>query len=146
MGRWWEKIPAAVGTVAHRFALLQLCALDLERAWLPTEGAKPSAIGAGRLLAWGVGLLFEEGLQGALSEAGGGGLGDWLHSRAIDIKSGAIVAEGASGDNFAPLCGEATEFLDFLGGEVAVCHNASCVGVSKGAREKVTPVRLWWST
>jgi hypothetical protein len=91
------------------------------------------------LLAQGQGLLFEEGLQGALGEASGGSEGDLLHSSEIDIESVSLVAEGASGDNFAPLCGEATEFLDFLGGEVAVCHNASCVEVKARTKEKVPP-------
>lgn len=69
-----------------------------------------------------------------------------LHRREIDIESGAVVAEGASGDKGAAAGGEAAELLEFVGGEVAVCPDASCVGVSKRAREKVALVRLGWST
>jgi hypothetical protein len=128
--------------VSKRFALLQLNALHLERAWLSAKRAKPSAVGTGLLLAQGVGLLFEESLQGTLGEASGGGEGDLLQSRQIDIESGALVAEGASGDNFAPLGSEAAEFLDFVRGKGAVCHDASCVGVRTRTREKVARVRL----
>jgi hypothetical protein len=146
MGRWGEKVPAAVGTVAHRFALLQLRAMELERAWLAAEGAKPPAIGTGQLLAQGLGLLFKEGLHSPFGEAGGGGLGDLLHGGEIDVESGSVVAEGASGDNLAPLGSEAAEFLDFVEGEGAVCHDASCVRVTTRAKGKVTTVRLWRRT
>ncbi len=142
MGRWGEKVPAAVGTVAYGLAVLQLRALNLERAGLPAEGTKPSTVGTGELLAQGVGLLFEQGLQGALGEAGSGGLCDLLHSGEIDIESGAVIAEGASGDDFAPLGGEAAELLDFVGGEVAVWHDASCVEVRTRAKEQLPSVRL----
>jgi hypothetical protein len=121
---------------------LEVSALDLERAWLTAEGAKPPAVGTGLLRAQGVGLLFQEGLQGALGEAGGGRVGDLLHGGEIDVESGPVVAEGASGDDFAPLCGEAAEFLDVVGGKGAVCHDASCVGVRTRGKEKVAPVRL----
>src|SRR5438552_145232 len=79
MGRWGEKVPAAAGTVADRFAWLQLSALHLEWAFLPAEGTRPSAVGTGLLLAQSLGLLFEEGVQGALRESGGGSQGDLLH-------------------------------------------------------------------
>jgi hypothetical protein len=81
------------------------------------------------LLPQGVGLLFEEGLQGALVEPGGGGLRDLLHGVEIDVESGAGVAEGAAGDDFAPLGRQITEFLELLGGELASRHGASHLGV-----------------
>jgi hypothetical protein len=76
-----------------------------------------------------LGLLFQEDLQGALVEAGGGGLGDLLHGVEVDVQPRAVVAEGAAGDDFAPLGGQITEFLEFLGGELASRHGASCLGV-----------------
>jgi len=66
-----------------------------------------------------LGLLLEEGLQGPLREPGGGGVGDLLPGAEIDVESGPVVAEGAPGDDFAPLGGEVLEFLEFLGGEGA---------------------------
>ena len=139
MGRWGEKVPAAVGTMANRFALLQSCALHLERALLPAGDTRSSAIGTGLLLAQGVGLLFEEGVQGALGEAGRGGAGDLLHGVEIDVEPRAVVAEGASGDDFAPLGGQVTEFLKFFGGERTASHDASCVGVGPIPTEKPVP-------
>jgi len=121
--------------VANRFALLQGWPLHLERAFLAAEDTRPPAVGTGLLLAQGGGLSFEEGLQGSLSEAGGGGEGNLLHGGEIDVESGTVVAEGASGDDFAPLGGEATEFLDFVGRKATACHDASCVGVETRAKE-----------
>src|SRR5947199_9080146 len=106
MVRWGEKVPATVGTVADRFALLQGGPLHLEGALLTAEGARPSAVGTGLLLAQGLRLLVEEGLQGSFGEARRGSVGDLLHGAEIDIESGPRVAEGASGDDFAPLSGE----------------------------------------
>jgi hypothetical protein len=128
--------------VANRLALLQLGAVYLEGALLPADGTRPSALGTGLLLAQGVGLLFQERLQSAFGEAGGGGVGDLLHGIEIDIEPRPLVAEGAAGDNFTPLSGEAVEFLEFLGGEGAACHDASCVGVEISTKEKGDPVRL----
>jgi hypothetical protein len=122
--------------------LVQACALDVERAFLPAEGTRPSAVGTGLLLAQSGGLLLEEGLQGALGETGGGRPGDLLHGPEIDIESGPVVAEGASGDDLAPLGGEVVEFLEFLGRKGAACHDASCIAVKTRAREKVVPVKL----
>jgi hypothetical protein len=127
--------------VADRFALLQSCAADVQGALLTAEDTKPPAVGTGLLLAQGVGLLLEEGLQGALGESVGGGAGDLLHGIEIDLKSGAAVAAGASGDDFAPLGGEAAEFLELLGGEGAVCHDASCLGVETRSGEESFPLR-----
>ena len=128
--------------MADRLALLELAALDLEGAALAAEGTGSPALGTGLLLAQGVGLLFEEGLQSALGEPGGGGAGDWLHGSEIDVEPGAVVAEGAAGNDFAPLGGEAAEFLQFLRGERAVCHDASCVGVKSRKRDGVTPIKV----
>jgi hypothetical protein len=139
MGRWGEKVPATVGTVADRFALSHLCALNLERAFLTTEGTRSSAVGTGLLLTQGVGLLFEEGLQGALGETGSGGVSNLLHCIEIDVEPRPVVAEGASGDDFAPLGGQVTEFLEFFGGERTASHDASCVGVGTSTTEKRVP-------
>ena len=48
------------------------------------------------MLAQGLGLLFEEGLEGSLGKPGGRSVGDLLHSTEIDVESGSVVAEGAS--------------------------------------------------
>ena len=142
MGRWGEKVPAAVGTVADRFALLQLGALHLQGAFLPADDAGASAIGTELLLAQGIGLLFQEGLEGALGKAGGGGTGDLLHGIQIDVEAGAVVAEGASGNDFAPAGGKVAEFLKFLGGEGASWHVVSCLAVETKTRGKMAPVKV----
>jgi hypothetical protein len=119
--------------------LLEWYALDLERTFLPSEDAKASAVGTGPLLAQRLGLLFEEGLEGSFRKSGGRGVSDLLHGAEIDIESGSFVAESASGDDFAPLSGEAVEFLEFVGGEGARGHDASCPGVESKTKEKRVP-------
>jgi hypothetical protein len=128
--------------VANRLALLELAALDLEGAAPAAEGTGSPALGTGLLPTQGVGLLFEEGLQGALGESGGRGAGDLLHGSEIDVGPGAVVAAGAAGDDFAPLGGEVTKVLQFLGGKGAACHDASCVEVRSGKRDGAVPVRV----
>jgi hypothetical protein len=78
----------------------------------------------------GLRLLFEAGLQGPFGQAGGGGLGNLLQGVQIDVEPGAGVAEGPSGDDFAPLGGEVPQFLELLGGELASRHGVSCAGVT----------------
>jgi hypothetical protein len=47
-----------------------------------------------------LGLLFQEGGQGAFAQASGGGAGELLHGLEVGVPSRAVVAEGASGNNF----------------------------------------------
>jgi hypothetical protein len=87
----------------------------------------------------GVGLLFEEGVQGALRQPGGGGEGDLLRGGEIDIEPGPAVVACASGDDFAPLDGELADLVDVLGSEVTACHDASCLGVKTTAKGNGLP-------
>jgi hypothetical protein len=123
--------------VANRFALSQDGALNLERTLLAADGAGPSARRTGLLFAQGGGLLFQKGLQGAFGESSGRGAGELLHGVEIDVEPGPVVAEGASGDDFAPLGGEALELLELFGSEGAACHDASCMEVKKTTSDKI---------
>jgi hypothetical protein len=109
--------------------LVQLAALHVEGAFVTAQDASPSAVGTGLVLAQGLGLLFEQGLQGSLGETGGRGESDLLHGREIDVESRPLVPVDASGDDFAPLGGKLVEFLEFVGCEGVVCHDASCFEV-----------------
>ena len=115
--------------MADRLALPELCAPHVGRALRTAHGTGPSALGAGLSLAPRRGLSLEEDWQGALVEPGGGGLGDLLPGIQVEAEAGAVVAEGAAGDDVAPLGGQGAAFLEFLGGAVASRHGASCLGV-----------------
>jgi hypothetical protein len=110
--------------------LVELSAADREGAWLALDGARPAAGGTGLFGSQGLSLLFEAGLQGPFGQAGGGRLGNLLHGVEIDVEPGSGVAEGASGDDFAPLGSEVTQFLELLGGKLASRHGASCARVT----------------
>ena len=84
----------------------------------PADGARAAAVGAGLLVAEGLGLLLQEGREGAFGQAGGRGAGDLLHGAEIDVGAGAVGAEGVAGDDFAPAGGQLTDFTEVLGGEL----------------------------
>src|SRR5262245_22282806 len=65
--RWGEKVPAAIGTVADRLAVGdRMAALNEEGAVLEGDRAEAAAGGAGLLRAEALGLLLQEGGEGAL--------------------------------------------------------------------------------
>jgi hypothetical protein len=73
-------------------------------------------------LAEGLGLLFQQGGEGAFGEASGRGAGELLHGLEVGVQAGALVAEGAAGDNFAPVGGEVADFLEEFWREFATRH------------------------
>jgi hypothetical protein len=117
--------------MAQWFALAKLPAVEGQGPFLMANGAGAAAVGAGLLGAEGIGLLCEQDGEGALGEPGGGGAGDVLHGLAIDVGAGPLVAEGTAGDDFAPLGGEITDFLEFLGRELASRHGLSCLVLAR---------------
>ena len=100
--------------------------LKVQGAVLAGNRAEAAALGAGLLGTQGVGLTLQEGFEGALDETLGGGLGDLLHSIEIEVEG---VVAGASGDDLTPLSSEVVEFLQFVGGQLAAWHDASCLEV-----------------
>jgi hypothetical protein len=81
-------------------------------------------------------------VQGAFGQASRRCLGDLLHGVKIDIESGAVVAEPATGHNLTPLGRELTDFVEFLGREPAPCHDASCLGVNAKLDREPVPIGL----
>ena len=127
--------------MGDRFGLAELGAVDVEGPFLSAKGTGSSAVGAGLLVAEGVGLLLEERLDGAFGEAGSGGAGDLFHGIKIDVESGA-VAEGAAGDDSAPLGREGADIVELGGGQRAACHTASSLGVGTRPGVKMAPLNL----
>jgi hypothetical protein len=91
-----------------------------------------AAAGRARLLgAKGLGLLLEQGGEGALGQPGGGSAGDLLHGGQIDFGPRAVAAEGVAGDDLAPAGGQRTDFQEVLGREMATRHDEPCLGVAR---------------
>jgi hypothetical protein len=67
-------------------------------------------------------LLFQQGGEGALGQAGGGGAGQLLHGVEVGVQAGPGVAEGAAGDDFAPAGGGVADFLEDFRGKFTTCH------------------------
>lgn len=109
---------------------------DGEEPGLAADGTGAVAGRAGLLLAQAVGLSLEEVLEGALVEAGGGGLGDLLHEVQVGLEPGPVVAEGPPGDDLTPPSGEVTELLELFGGKGPTRHGLSCLGVRATARSE----------
>ena len=113
----------------------------VQGAWLAGHGTESAALGAGKLLAERLGLLFQECGQGSFGQSVGGGLGKLFHGVEIGVESGSVVAEGASGDDFAPVLGEVTDFLEEFGGEFAACHGVyHLVLAAKGKEQFLSPL------
>jgi hypothetical protein len=113
----------------------------VQGAWLAGDGTEGAALGAGKLLAKGLGLLFQERGQGAFGQAISGGLGDLFHGVEIGVESGSLVTEGATCDDFAPALGEVTDFLEEFWGEFAACHGEyHPVLAAKGKKQFLSPL------
>ena len=80
------------------------------------DGARSLAVRTGLAIRQGLGLLFEEGGEGALEQPLSGGLGGLLQGEEVGVQGRAGVAEGTAGNDFAPLVGKVTEILEVLGG------------------------------
>jgi hypothetical protein len=78
----------------------------------------------------GLRLLGQEGREGALEQALGGGLRGLLQGEQVRVQGRAPVAEGPPGDDFAPLGGEVTELLEVLGRQRAGGHELSYLGLA----------------
>jgi len=104
-----------------------LSAVDGEGAFGAGDGTEAAAGGAGLLGPQGGGLLFQEGSESAFEDTGGGGAGDLFHGVYIDVGARPVGAEGATGDNFAPLRREVLNLLEALRGRITLRHTSSCL-------------------
>jgi hypothetical protein len=96
---------------------------------------------AGLLRVQGGGLLRQGSGEGSFGQASGSGQGDLLHGVEVHIQAGALVAEGAAGDDFTPTLGEGADLLEQLRGELATRHGLSCLVLAeKGAYEVLQPL------
>jgi hypothetical protein len=94
------------------------------------DGAEALAIRTGAVLGQGLGLLIEQGGEGALEHALGGGLGGLLQGEEVGVQGRPLIAESPAGSNLSPLSGEITEMLEFLGGQRSGGHAVSCLGLA----------------
>jgi hypothetical protein len=78
-----------------------------------------------------MGLLFQERGESALGESGSGSSGDLFQGGEVGVESGAGLAEGPAGNDFAPLGSQITDFLEVLGRKLRACHRRSCLGVAE---------------
>jgi len=100
--------------VADGFVVSELAPRDIQRSVLPAHRAKLLAVGAGVLGVERLGLLLQEGGEGPFRQAGSRSRGDLLHGLEVDLQARAGLAEGATGNDFAPLGSEFTDFLELL--------------------------------
>ena len=97
---------------------------------LALDGAGALAARTGALFGQGLGLLLQEGGEGALEHPLGGGLGGLLQGEQVGVQGRALRAERPAGGNFPPLGGEITEMLEFLGGKRSGSHEVSFLGLA----------------
>ncbi len=109
--------------MADRFALRDGPAGQVQGPGFALQGTGAAAVRAGGLFAQGLGVLFQQGRQGTLGEAGGGGARKLFHGLEIGIEAGTAVAAGPAGHDFAPAGGQVTDFLEEFGGKFTACHS-----------------------
>jgi hypothetical protein len=113
--------------VAHRLVVRDgLPALDMHGAGFVADGTKLATGGAGLLVAQGVGLLFQEGSQGAFGQSAGSLPGDLLQGGEVGVQAGAVGPEGVSGHDFAPLGSQVTEFAEVFRFQLSTRHLGCC--------------------
>lgn len=109
--------------MADRFALGDGPAGQVQGAGFAVQGTGGAAVGAAGLFAQDLGLLFQQGGEGALGEASGRGAGELFHGLEIGVQAGAVVAVGPAGHDFAPASGEITDFSEEFGGKFTTRHS-----------------------
>jgi hypothetical protein len=122
--------------VADRFALGHCAAGPVQGAGFAAQSTGGAAVGTGYLFAERLGLLFQQEGEGALGEARRSGVGQLLHGLEVSIQSGAAVAEGAAGDDFAPAGSEVADLLEEFGGKLTTCHDRYHLGLATEGREE----------
>jgi hypothetical protein len=100
--------------MAHRLAVGDRGVATLHPAWLEIDRARLLTVGASLLGGQGLALLLKQGSEGALGQAAGCGTGDLFEGGEVDSKSGASIAEGAAGNDFAPLGGKFMHFAELF--------------------------------
>jgi hypothetical protein len=100
-----------------------------------TDGAEAAAVGAGLFGGQGLGLLLQEGGQGALGQAAGGRLGELFEGEEIDVQAGAGVPESPAGATFSPAGRQFADFLEVFRGKKRAGHRLPCLGVTAIRRE-----------
>src|SRR5262249_33943656 len=128
-GRWGEKVPPAGGAGADRGVGGNGGPRWGQRAGRGAGRAGGAAGGAGRggqggRGAGGRGRAPADPRAGC-SVAGGGCAA--LDRVEVHVEAGAILTEGAAGDDFAPAGGEVVELLQHLRCELAARHGLSCL-------------------
>jgi hypothetical protein len=108
--------------VAKRLVQGELAAFDGQRALFVADGAESAAVRTGLLAGKALGLLLQEGGEGALGQAPSGGSGDLLQGLEVDVQARAGVAEEATGHDFSPAGGQFVDFLEFLRREGVLRH------------------------
>jgi hypothetical protein len=86
-----------------------------------------------------VGLLLEHLLKCPFGQSVRRGGGDLLHRVEVHVESGSVVAEGTTGDDFAPPGGELAELEEFFWGERTTCHETPCPEVTTKPNRGVAP-------
>ena len=116
--------------MAERVAVAEVAAAaDLDGPLFVADRAELATARAGQGVAEALGLLGGGLLEGAGSQAAGGGDGDLFHGVQIDVEAGAVVPKGVADDNLAPLVGQVVDFLEVLGGKFARRHDLNFLAV-----------------
>ena len=94
---------------------------------LVPDGAGPATVGAGLGVAEGLGLLLQEGGQGALGQAPCGLQGHLLQGGKVHVVPRAVGSESAPGHDLAPPGRQLADGAEVFGVHSGTRHGYSCL-------------------
>lgn len=115
----------------------RLTTLEVQGSGLARYGAELATVGAGLLIAEGVGLLLQEDGEGALGQALCRLLGQLLQGAEVDIQWRPVRAESAAGHDFTPGGRQLTDVPEVFGLQSGTRHGLSCLVLGRSTADAV---------
>jgi hypothetical protein len=114
-----------------------VAAREVQRPGFALDRTGALTSGTGVFGAEGLGLLFQEGIQGALDQATGRLQGQVLQDGEVDVGPWTFRPESAPGDDFAPLGGQLTDVPDVFRAGMSAVHGLTSVALASWSRDEL---------
>jgi hypothetical protein len=110
---------------------------EVERPGLALDRTGALTVGTGVLRAEGLGLLLQEGIDGALDQAAGGLQGHFLQDGAVDVEAGAVRPESTPGDDCSPLGGQRADLPEVFRAGMSAGHGLDSLALASVAPDEL---------
>ena len=110
---------------------------EVERPGLALDRTGALTVGTGVLRAEGLGLLLQEGIDGALDQAAGGLQGQLLQVAEVDVQARPLRPESASGNDFAPRGRQLADLPEVFRAGMSAGHGLVSLALASGAPDEL---------